>query len=70
MNPAHYSYRVLWSAEDEEYVATVVEFPSLSWLAASPVDALRGLEALVHDVVTNLNGPVEQRPSSPDLHSG
>ena len=29
----HYTYRVAWSAEDGEHVATVAEFPSLSWLA-------------------------------------
>ncbi len=27
----HYTYRVSWSAEDGEHVATVAEFPSLSW---------------------------------------
>lgn len=30
----HYAYRVLWSAEDGEHVATVTEFPSLSFLHA------------------------------------
>jgi len=29
----HYTYRVAWSVEDGEHVATVAEFPSLSWLA-------------------------------------
>ena len=29
----HYAYRVDWSAEDAAFVATVVEFPSLSWVA-------------------------------------
>jgi hypothetical protein len=28
-------YRVSWSKEDNEYVATCVEFPSLSWLDQS-----------------------------------
>jgi len=35
----HYTYRVTWSAEDGEHVATVAEFPSLSWLAPTPVEA-------------------------------
>jgi hypothetical protein len=39
----HYTYRVAWSVEDGEHVATVAEFPSLSWLAATPVEALAGL---------------------------
>ena len=29
---AHYTYRLAWSARDVEFVATVVEFPSLSWI--------------------------------------
>jgi hypothetical protein len=29
----HYTYRVAWSAEDESFVGTVAELPSLSWLA-------------------------------------
>ena len=32
---SHYTYRVSWSADDAEYVATCAEFPSLSWLAGS-----------------------------------
>jgi hypothetical protein len=32
-DPTHYTYRVAWSVEDGEHVATVAEFPSLSWLA-------------------------------------
>ena len=27
-----YNYSVYWSVEDQEYVATCTEFPSLSWL--------------------------------------
>ena len=27
-----YAYRVIWSAEDQEFVGTCAEFPSLSWL--------------------------------------
>jgi hypothetical protein len=36
---ARYTYRVTWSAEDDEYVATCPEFGSLSWLAATQEDA-------------------------------
>ncbi len=50
----HYTYRVSWSPEDDEYVATVVEFPSLSWLDADQGEALRGLVALVDEVVADL----------------
>ncbi len=41
---SHYTCRVTWSVEDQEFVATCLEFPSLSWLAATQVDALTGLE--------------------------
>ena len=50
----HYAYRVLWSAEDGEFVATVAEFPSLSWLHTDQAKALRGLVNLVADVVADL----------------
>lgn len=42
-----YTYRVAWSPEDEEFVATVAELPGLSWLAPKPTEALTG----IHDVV-------------------
>ena len=35
-----YTYRVTWSEEDEEYVGLCAEFSSLSWLAATPEEAL------------------------------
>lgn len=44
------TYRVHWSNEDQEYVGTVAEFPSLSWLADDPDEALSGIKALVADI--------------------
>ncbi len=41
----HYTYRVTWSAEDEEFVGLCAEFPSLSWLAGSRDEALGGYPA-------------------------
>ena len=58
----HYSYRVLWSAEDGEYVATVAEFPSLSWLHPDQTKALRGLVDLVANVVGDLEATGEPIP--------
>ena len=58
----HYPYRVAWSAEDGEHVATVAEFPSLSWLAPTPVEAFEGLVSVVHDVLTDLAGTGEPAP--------
>jgi predicted HicB family RNase H-like nuclease len=48
-----YTYRVTWSAEDEEHVGLCAEFPSLSWLASTPEAALKGIRKVVADVVTD-----------------
>jgi predicted RNase H-like HicB family nuclease len=68
----HYTYRVTWSAEDGEHVATVAEFPSLSWLAATAVEALAGLAAVVQDVLADMaasGGPIPE-PLSERTYSG
>lgn len=62
MSDDHYTYRVTWSPEDGEYVATVAEFRSLSWLDADPTSALSGLRELVPDVVTDLESRGEAVP--------
>ena len=48
-----YTDRVIWSAEDGEYVGLCVELPSLSWLAPSRAAALVGIRHLVADVVAD-----------------
>ena len=58
----HYTYRVAWSAQDEEYVSTVAEFPSLSWLDEDDMKALQGLKQLVTDVVQDLRTNSEPVP--------
>ena len=50
----HYTYRVRWSAEDEAYVASVAEMPSLSWAADNHADALSGLRVLVDDILEDM----------------
>ena len=42
-----YTYSVAWSPEDQEYVATCVEFPSISWLDGDAAEAIRGVQKLV-----------------------
>lgn len=59
---SHYTYRVAWSVEDDEFVATVAEFPSLSWLAPSQVQALEGLGALLADVIADMQQQSEDVP--------
>ncbi len=57
-----YTYRVTWSEEDEEYVGLCAEFPSLSWLAESPEEALHGIRQVVADVVADMAANDEQIP--------
>src|SRR3954454_24567420 len=58
----HYTYRLSWSAEDGEFVATCLELPSLSWLASTQVKALSGLRKLVDEVVADLAASDEPVP--------
>jgi predicted HicB family RNase H-like nuclease len=60
----HYTYRLSWSSEDGEHVATCAEFPSLSWLAADELDALRGLKELVRDTVEDMRANGETPPEA------
>ena len=57
-----YTYRVAWSAEDEEYVGTCAEFPSLSWLDEDEIEAFRGIRALVRDTVDEMTAAGEMVP--------
>lgn len=72
MSSDHYTYRVTWSPEDQEHVGLCTEFPSLSWLAASPEEALRGIRQLVSDTLDDLRShrdPVPQ-PLAERQYSG
>lgn len=62
MSADHYTYRVTWSPEDHEHVGLCAEFPSLSWLAATPEDALTGIRRIVADVVADLGASGETVP--------
>jgi len=74
MRDDHYTYRISWSPEDSEFVASVVEFTSLSWLAPDPAGALLGLRALVAEVVEDLrsdNVPTAaSRPALAEVANG
>ena len=58
----HYTYRVTWSEEDDEYVGVCAEFPSLSWLASEPESALHGIREIVAEVVVDLQVAGEPFP--------
>jgi len=49
-----YTYRVIWSEEDQEHVGLCAEFPSLSWLDASQAGALRGIVEAVRGAVEDM----------------
>jgi predicted RNase H-like HicB family nuclease len=62
VNPEHYTYRVTWSAADEEYVGLCAEFPSLSWLAETRTEAMDGIVSMVADVVADMSKTGEAIP--------
>ncbi|MCL4868869.1 MAG: type II toxin-antitoxin system HicB family antitoxin [Anaerolineae bacterium] len=57
-----YTYRVTWPQEDQEYIGLCAEFCSLSWLAATPEEALKGIRHLVAQVVMDLQNNQEPIP--------
>ena len=67
-----YTYRVMWSEEDQEYVGLCSEFPSLSWLKTSPEGALKGVRALVKSTVQDMteNGEPVPEPIATKKFSG
>ncbi len=62
MNRDHYTYRVTWSKEDEEYLGQCLEFPSLSWLAGTPEKALSGIRKAIAEVVQDMQSSGEAVP--------
>ena len=72
MSLDHYTYRVTWSPEDGEHVGLCIEFPSLSWLAETPEDALAGVRRVVAEVIADLeaSGAVIPPPLAEKHYSG
>ena len=68
----HYTYRVTWSAEDEEYVGLCAEFPSLSWLAPTQEEAFSGIRTLVAECVEDMraNNETPPEPMADRTYSG
>ena len=65
----HYTFRVIWSAEDQEFVGLCAEFPSLSYLDQDQIVALKGVTGLVKDLVNTLESEQEQVPVSLSVRS-
>lgn len=58
----HYTYRVHWSAEDGEYVGTVAELPSVSWLAEDRMEAFIGIQRVAEEIVADMQASGEEPP--------
>ena len=72
MNPDHYAYRVIWSAEDDEFVGLCAEFPSLSWIEPTPEEAFSGIRRLVSEVMDDMSndGDTPPEPIADRAYSG
>lgn len=57
-----YTYQTFWSEEDGEYVSTVAEFPSLSWLDEDVQRSSAGLRTLVAEVIADMQQTGEPVP--------
>jgi predicted HicB family RNase H-like nuclease len=57
-----YTYRVLWSDEDQEFAGLCAEFPSLSWLDRSQSAALTGIVRVVRQVIDDMHKSGEDVP--------
>lgn len=55
-----YTYMVVWSEPDQGFVATVSEFPSLSWIADTYEEALMGIQQLVFEVLLDMASEQEE----------
>jgi len=58
----HYTYRIIWSEDDNQHVGLCAEFPSLSYLASTPEKAIRGILKVVADVVQDMQANDEPVP--------
>jgi len=58
-----YSYRVMWSDEDKEYVGLCAEFPSLSYLDENSDKAMEGIVDIVREVIADMMTTSELLPN-------
>ncbi|HEY1804368.1 MAG TPA: toxin-antitoxin system HicB family antitoxin [Terracidiphilus sp.] len=63
MATQEFTYKVIWSAEDREHVGLCGEFPSLSWLARTPEEALAGIRKAVRSAVKDMEAAGEPVPT-------
>jgi predicted HicB family RNase H-like nuclease len=58
-----YTYRVILSPDDDEFVGLCAEFPSLSWLDKDRGKALNGIVRVVEDVIRDMQKTGEPLPT-------
>ncbi len=69
MDAQKYTYRVIWSEEDGEFIGLCAEFPSLSWLADTQTEALSGIVDLVKGILADMAEHGEEIPVPLSLRS-
>ena len=57
-----YTYRIIWSEEDQEFIGLCAEYPSLSWLDPDPDNALKGIRSIVRDCIEDMSRTGEDIP--------
>ncbi|MDR0781518.1 MAG: type II toxin-antitoxin system HicB family antitoxin [Pseudomonadales bacterium] len=62
-----YTYRITWSADDQQHVGLCAEFPSLSWLENTPEAALSGIRKLVQRCMADMKKNAEAIPEALSL---
>lgn len=62
MNEPRYQYRASWSDEDDAWVGVCNGFWLVSHIAPTQEECLRGIRALVDDIVTDLHANCERLP--------
>ena len=64
MNIQHYTYCVARAAEDGEHVGLCTEFASLCWLVKTPDAALKSIQKVVGDVISDMQANGEPIPTA------
>jgi predicted RNase H-like HicB family nuclease len=70
MSAVHYTYRVTWSQEDEEYLGLCAELPSLSWLGGTPEKTLAGIRSLAAEALVDMESSGESIPVAAKVERG
>ena len=69
-NATDYTYRVWYSPEDEGYIATILEYPSLSNFGETATEAMDGAVDLLADVLQDLSPEEVKVPFGRKQYSG